>query len=94
MSHTTSNTTWIDRIKIEQSELQLKLDALNKTLNVESKPAFISDEQWCWMSRQQFHMRQYNNILLDRIANAELENIEQIHNVEKGSEINLGEFKA
>ena len=63
--------TWLDRVKLEQAELQIKLDALNTTMNVERKPEFISDEQWILMTRQQFHMRQYNNILLQRIKDAE-----------------------
>lgn len=63
-------STWLDRVKMEQAELQIKLDALNKTLDVERKPDFITDEQWIFMTRQQFHMRQYNQILKDRIANA------------------------
>lgn len=62
--------TWLDRVKQEQAELQVKLDALDKTLNVERKPDFITDQQWIYMTRQQFHMRQYNQILKDRIANA------------------------
>lgn len=62
--------TWLDRVKLEQAELQIKLDALNKTLDVERKPDFITDKQWIFMTRQQFHMRQYNQILKDRIANA------------------------
>ena len=63
-------STWLDRVKLEQAELQIKLDALNKTLDAERKPDFITDEQWIFMTRQQFHMRQYNQILKDRIANA------------------------
>lgn len=62
--------TWLDRVKQEQAELQVKLDALDKTLNVERNPDFITDQQWSFMTRQQFHMRQYNQILKDRIANA------------------------
>lgn len=65
--------TWLDRVKLEQSRLEQDLKGLDATLNVESKPAMISDEQWILMSRQQFHMRQYNNILLDRIDNAEMD---------------------
>ena len=63
-------STWLDRVKLEQAELQIKLDALNKTLDAERKPDFITDEQWIFMTRQQFHMRQYNQILKDRISNA------------------------
>ena len=62
--------TWLDRVKIEQARVQKDLDALDKTLDVERKPDFIKDEQWIYMTRQQFHMRQYNQILKDRIANA------------------------
>lgn len=63
-------STWLDRVKAELEDLQIKLDGLNKTLDVERKPDFITDEQWIYMTRQQFHMRQYNQILKDRIASA------------------------
>lgn len=69
-NYTAAPSTWLDRVKLEQAELQIELDALNKTLDVERKPDFITDEQWIFMTRQQFHMRQYNQILKDRIANA------------------------
>lgn len=69
-NYTAAPSTWLDRVKLEQAELQVKLDALNKTLDVERKPDFITDEQWIFMTRQQFHMRQYNQILKDRISNA------------------------
>lgn len=69
--------TWLDRVKKEQVEVQIKLDALNKTMNVESKPDFISDKQWIFMTRQQFHMRQYNQILLDRIHDAQSPEIDE-----------------
>lgn len=62
--------TWLDRVKLEQERVQKDLSALDKTLDVERKPDFITDEQWSFMTRQQFHMRQYNQILKDRIANA------------------------
>lgn len=62
--------TWLDRVKLEQEKVQSDLNGINKALDVEQKPDFISDEQWIYMTRQQFHMRQYNQILLDRIANA------------------------
>ncbi len=63
-------STWLDRVKLEQERVQKDLSALDKTLDVERKPDFITDEQWIFMTRQQFHMRQYNQILKDRIANA------------------------
>lgn len=62
--------TWLDRVKLEQERVQKDLSALDKALDVERKPDFITDEQWIFMTRQQFHMRQYNQILKDRIANA------------------------
>lgn len=69
-NYTQAPYTWLDRVKLEQAKLQLNLDSLNKALDVERKPDFITDKQWIYMTRQQFHMRQYNQILLDRIANA------------------------
>lgn len=62
-----SPSTFLDRLKVEQVEVQTRLDGLTKTLNVETKPSFVSDEQWVLMSRQQFHMRMYNQILQRRI---------------------------
>ena len=64
-------STFLDRLKVEQVEVQTRLDGLTKTLNVETKPSFISDEQWVLMSRQQFHMRMYAQIIGQRIALAE-----------------------
>ena len=63
-------STWLDRVKLEQVKVQSDLDGINQALDVECKPDFITEEQWIYMTRQQFHMRQYNQILLDRIANA------------------------
>ena len=64
-------STFLDRLKVEQVEVQTRLDGLTKTLNVETKPSFISDEQWVFMSRQQFHMRMYAQIVGQRIDLAE-----------------------
>lgn len=69
-NYTAAPSTWLDRVKLEQERVQKDLSALDETLNVERKPDFIIDEQWNFMTRQQFHMRQYNQILKDRIANA------------------------
>lgn len=69
-NYTAAPSTWLDRVKLEQERVQKDLSALDKTLDVERKPDFITDEQWIFMTRQQFHMRQYNQILKDRIANA------------------------
>jgi len=63
--------TFLDRLKIERDEVQTRLDGLNKTLDVPTKPEFISEAQWISMSRQQFHQRQYVQILNERIAGAE-----------------------
>lgn len=84
-----SYDTWLDRVKLEQAKLQTDLDGLNKALDVERKPDFISDEQWIYMTRQQFHMRQYNQILLDRIANASPKSNEQLNNAVAGSEATI-----
>lgn len=66
-----SPSTFLDRLKVEQVEVQTRLDGLTKTLNVETKPSFVSDEQWVLMSRQQFHMRMYAQIIGQRIDLAE-----------------------
>ena len=66
----TPHNTWLERLELEQAELQEKLNGLDTALNVQQKPEMISETQWVLMSRQQFHMRMYNQILLDRIAEA------------------------
>ena len=66
----TPYNTWLKRLELEQAELQEKLNGLDTALNVQQKPEMISETQWVFMSRQQFHMRMYNQILLDRIAEA------------------------
>ena len=63
--------TFLDRLKLEQVEVQTRLDGLTKTLDVERKPDFISEDQWILMSRQQFHMRMYAQIIGQRIDLAE-----------------------
>lgn len=69
-NYTQAPSTLLDCVKLEQARVQKDLDDLDKTLDVERKPDYITDEQWIYMTRQQFHMRQYNQILKDRIANA------------------------
>lgn len=69
-NYTAAPSTWLDRVKLEQERVQKDLSALDKTLDAERNPDFIIGEQWNFMTRQQFHMRQYNQILKDRIANA------------------------
>lgn len=64
-------STFLDRLKVEQVEVQTRLDGLTKTLDVERKPDFISEDQWILMSRQQFHMRMYAQIIGQRIDLAE-----------------------
>ena len=66
----TPYNTWLERLEHEQAEVQEKLNALDTALKVQQKPEMISETQWVLMSRQQFHMRMYNQILLDRIAEA------------------------
>jgi len=62
--------TFLDRLEDEKAELDKKLEGLSTTLNVVSKPSFISDQQWIFMSRQQFNMRMYSQILENRISEA------------------------
>lgn len=64
-------STFLDRLKVEQVEVQTRLDGLTKTLDVERKPDFISEDQWILMTRQQFHMRMYAQIICQRIDLAE-----------------------
>lgn len=64
-------STFLDRLKVEQVEVQTRLDGLTKTLDVERKPDFISEDQWILMTRQQFHMRMYAQIIGQRIDLAE-----------------------
>lgn len=64
-------STFLDRLKVELTEVQTRLDGLNKTLDVEARPSFISETQWAFMSRQQFHMRMYAQIIGQRIDEAE-----------------------
>lgn len=58
--------SWLERVELEQAELQIRTDGLNKALDT-LKPDFISEEQWLLMHRQKFHQNQYNNILKERI---------------------------
>lgn len=65
--------TWLDRVKLEKANMQTMLDALEVTLRTESKPDAIAQDQWDLMHRQQFHMRQYVQILEERINKAEVQ---------------------
>lgn len=58
--------TWLDRLKVELEDEQGRLDKLSHTLN-QNKPDQISEDQWVFMSRQQFHMRMTCQILQQRI---------------------------
>lgn len=68
--------TFLDRLEDEKAELDKKLEGLNKTLDVVAKPSFISDQQWIYMTRQQYTMRQYSQILAHRMAEAKGETVE------------------
>lgn len=65
--------TWLDRVKLEKANMQTMLDALEVTLRTESKPEVIAQDQWDLMHRQQFHMRQYVQILEERINKAKVQ---------------------
>ena len=77
--------TWLDRVKAERDELQIKLDGLSKTLSVFPKPDAISDAQWILMPTQQFHMRMYLQTLEKRIAEAEGVDITLVERRTQGS---------
>lgn len=62
---------WLVRVKVEQIELNRKLDALKPAVSQTVKPAAMSEKQWELLNRQWFHMTQYNQILIERIAEAE-----------------------
>ncbi|WP_151825606.1 crAss001_48 related protein [Acinetobacter ursingii] len=62
---------WFLRLKIEQSSLQEKLEALNPVISQTIKPVAMTEKQWELLNRQWFHMTQYNQILIERIAEAE-----------------------
>jgi len=66
-------TTWLERVKQEKANMQSMLDALEMTLRTESKPDAIAQDQWDLMHRQQFHMRQYVQILEERINKAKVQ---------------------
>lgn len=66
--------TWLDRVKAEHEHESTKLAALDKMLSG-LKPDNVSDKQWIFMNRQQFHMRMMVQILADRIAEAEGEDV-------------------
>lgn len=56
-----------DRVRLEQCELNEKLDALENFLD-KGQPSFINNEQWDLLQQQQKHMDAYNDILAKRIA--------------------------
>lgn len=56
-----------DRVRLEQRELNEKLDALENFLD-KGQPNFIDDEQWSLLQEQHKHMDAYNDILVKRIT--------------------------
>lgn len=72
-NYTAAPSTWLDRVKQEKANMQTMLDALEVTLRTESKPEVIAQDQWDLMHRQQFHMRQYVQILEERINKAKVQ---------------------
>ena len=64
--------TWLDRVRFEQSIVGSNTEKLTVAISKE-RPSFVSEVQWAYMGRQSFHQTQYNHILLDRIARAELD---------------------
>ena len=56
-----------DRVRLEQRELNEKLDALENFLD-KGQPKFIDDQQWALLQEQQKHMDAYNDVLVKRIT--------------------------
>lgn len=73
-NYSAAPATWLDRVKAEHEHESTKLVALDKMLSG-LKPDNVSDKQWIFMNRQQFHMRMMVQILADRIAEAEGEDV-------------------
>ncbi|WP_215900238.1 crAss001_48 related protein [Acinetobacter ursingii] len=63
--------TWLDRVKMEQADLENKINALKPVISQTVKPDVMTEKQWELLNRQWFHMTQYNQILIERIAEAE-----------------------
>ena len=56
-----------DRVRLEQRELNEKLDALENFLD-KGQLKFIDDQQWALLQEQQKHMDAYNDVLVKRIT--------------------------
>ena len=59
--------TFKDRVLLEQTELQYKLDALKAFLD-KPKPEFVDWQNWDLLGEQYASMCDYNNTLLKRIS--------------------------
>lgn len=59
-------STPLERVVLEEQELQSKIEALANMLD-KPKPDFISQVQWDLMQEQYKHMWSYGNILRQRI---------------------------
>lgn len=73
-NYSAAPATWLDRLKAEHEHESTKLASLDKMLSG-LKPDNVSDKQWIFMNRQQFHMRMMVQILADCIAEAEGEDV-------------------
>lgn len=56
-----------DRVRLEQRELNEKLDALENLLD-SGQPKFIDDEQWALLQEQKKYMDYYNEVFQWRIV--------------------------
>lgn len=61
--------TWLERVRIELSELYEKRSKLDAMLQ-KGKPEFVSQIQWDLMQKQYEAMSEYSLILAERIKNA------------------------
>lgn len=67
--HEATNLSWLDRVRIELTELDEKRSKLALMLE-KGKPDFVSEKQWELMTKQNDVMAAYALILTERIENA------------------------
>ena len=58
--------TFLDRMRVEYTELQDKVDKLHEFIS-KPKPSFVDDDEWERLKIQYGHMNQYQWILGERI---------------------------
>lgn len=63
-----NQTVHLNKLKGQLATVTTHINELNEQLDVDKKPDSITDQDWILMTRQQYHMRMYKQILDDRIA--------------------------